>query len=87
MPVILATWEAEIWRISIWGQPFEENSLRDPVSKITRAKETGGVAHVVEHLLCKHEVLSSNPTKNQNKHYKGMTSQSAVLFYDSTDWE
>jgi hypothetical protein len=21
MPVILATWEAEIWRIMVWGQP------------------------------------------------------------------
>jgi hypothetical protein len=21
MPVIVATWEAEIWRIAVWGQP------------------------------------------------------------------
>jgi hypothetical protein len=26
MPVILAIWEAEIWRIVVWGQP--KNTLR-----------------------------------------------------------
>jgi hypothetical protein len=31
------------------------------ISKITRAKHTGGVVQVVEYLLCKHEALSSNP--------------------------
>jgi hypothetical protein len=41
MPVILATWEA--------------NSLQDPISKVTRAKWTEGVAQVVESLLCKHK--------------------------------
>jgi hypothetical protein len=35
MPIILATWEAEIWRIS---SPDRENSSQDPISKITRAK-------------------------------------------------
>jgi hypothetical protein len=43
-----------------------------PISKITRAKWTGGVdvTQPVECLLCKHEVLSSNssPDKiNKNK--------------------
>jgi hypothetical protein len=30
--------------------------------KITRANWTGGVTQVIEHLVCKHEVLSSNPS-------------------------
>jgi hypothetical protein len=39
--------------------------MRPPISKITRAKWTGGVAQVVEHLLCECKALSSNsnPTK------------------------
>jgi hypothetical protein len=48
--VILATWEAEIGRIIVQGQPrliVWETSI----SKITRAKWTGGVDQVVEHLL------------------------------------
>jgi hypothetical protein len=36
LPIIPATWEAEIRRIEVWGQT--------PISKITRAKWTGGVA-------------------------------------------
>jgi hypothetical protein len=39
--------------------PARENSSGDPISKITRAKWTGGVAEVVESLLCKCEALSS----------------------------
>jgi hypothetical protein len=64
MPVILTTWEAEIRRIG-HSRPAWANSLRDPISKITRAKRMGVVAQTVECLLCKHEALSSNsnPTK------------------------
>jgi hypothetical protein len=45
------------------SRPAWANSPRDPISKITRAKRTraGGVAQVVELLLCKCEALSSNP--------------------------
>jgi hypothetical protein len=64
MPVILATWEAEIRSTAIWGQPGE-NSSQDPISKITRAKWTGGVAQVVKHLLCKHEALSHKKKKGK----------------------
>jgi hypothetical protein len=32
-----------------------------PISKITRAKWTRGVAQEVGHLLCKHKDLSANP--------------------------
>jgi hypothetical protein len=59
VPVIPATWEAEMGRIEIQGQPWP--IILDPSSKITRAKWTGGVAQVVDRLLCKWEVLSSNP--------------------------
>jgi hypothetical protein len=40
-------------------------TVHDSISKIIRAKWTGGVAKDIEHLLCKHEALSSNsnPTK------------------------
>jgi hypothetical protein len=34
---VLASWEAEIGRIKVQGQPWE-NSLRDAISKITREK-------------------------------------------------
>jgi hypothetical protein len=49
-------------QVSAWA-----NSSQDPVSKIARAKWTGGVAQVVKHLLCKCEVLTSNPSPNPNK--------------------
>jgi hypothetical protein len=38
MPVILATQEAEIWRIIVQSQ-LEANSLRDPMSKTCHKKE------------------------------------------------
>jgi hypothetical protein len=37
MPVILATWKAEIERIMVQGQ-LEQRVLETPISKITRAK-------------------------------------------------
>jgi hypothetical protein len=52
MPVTLATWEAEIKRIRVSGQPRETDG-ENPISKITRAKRTGCVAQVVELLLCR----------------------------------
>jgi hypothetical protein len=43
-----------------------------PISKITRTKWTGGVAQTIEGLLCKYEVLGSNPnpTKKRKKKKK-----------------
>jgi hypothetical protein len=40
---------------------------KTPISKIIRAEWTGGMAQVVECLLCKSETLSSNtsPTKKE----------------------
>jgi hypothetical protein len=48
------------------------NSLREPISKIMRAKWTGSVAPVVEHLLCKPKALCSNPnpTKREKMNFK-----------------
>jgi hypothetical protein len=45
--VILATWEDEIQKFEVWGQPGQI-VLKIPIFKITRAKWTGGVAQVVE---------------------------------------
>jgi hypothetical protein len=58
-PVILATWEAEIGRIVVRGQPWQI-VLETLSTKIIRAKWTRGVAQVVEHQLCECEAPSSN---------------------------
>jgi hypothetical protein len=57
----------------VQGQPrkiVQEN----PISKITRAQWTGGVAQAVEHQLCKCKALSSNPsfTKKNAQHKTGL---------------
>jgi hypothetical protein len=50
-------------------RPAWANSSQDPMSKITTAKWTGGVAQAIKHLFCKRKALSSNPspTKNANQ--------------------
>jgi hypothetical protein len=54
--LIIVTWED-------WGlRPALANSSWDSISKIIRTKLTEGVAQVVECLLCKCKVLSSNPS-------------------------
>jgi hypothetical protein len=68
-PVILATWEAKIRRITAQGQP-RQIVPETPISKITRAKWTGSVAHVVEYLLCKCEALNSNPSPPKKKNFE-----------------
>jgi hypothetical protein len=67
MRVILAAWEAEM-RIMVQDQP-RQIVCETPISKIKRAKCTGGVAQAAEHLLCKYEALSlnSSPTKKKKK--------------------
>jgi hypothetical protein len=52
MLVILVTWDAEIRRIETLVQIIQIVH-KIPSPKITRAKRTGGVAQVLEHLLCK----------------------------------
>jgi hypothetical protein len=54
MPIILATWRAEMRRISVVGQ-LKKTVYEIPISKINREKWTGDVAQALEHLLCKHE--------------------------------
>jgi hypothetical protein len=44
---ILATWETKIGRITVRGQPGQIVH-KIPISKITRAKWTGGMIQVVE---------------------------------------
>jgi hypothetical protein len=39
-------------------RPAQANRSQDPISKITRAKWTGGVAQAAERLLCKCEALN-----------------------------
>jgi hypothetical protein len=68
MPVILDIWEDEIRRIAVEGQLRQ--IARAPISKITRAKWTGGVAQAKEHLLCKCKTLNSNPNPNRIKKQK-----------------
>jgi hypothetical protein len=74
-PVTLATFEVEIGRIS-GSNPAWANSSGTPISKITRATWTGGEAQVVESLLCKHQVLSSNPIPIKKKKKKEELSRS-----------
>jgi hypothetical protein len=66
MPVILATLKAEIGRIMVSGQ-YGQIIFRTPSPNITRTKWTGGVAQVVECLLCKLPVLNSKPQSNKQK--------------------
>jgi hypothetical protein len=47
---MLATWRAEIRRISVPGRPWKI-VLETHISKITREKFTGGAAQEVEYLL------------------------------------
>jgi hypothetical protein len=66
MPGITVTREAEIGRIKVQGQPWQK-VLETPISKITKAKWTGGVAKRVE---CKNKALSSNPSSTKKKKKK-----------------
>jgi hypothetical protein len=61
----LATWEADIQKMG--SRPAHANSSRDPISEIARAKCSGGVAQVEEHLFCQQKALSSNPLPTKNK--------------------
>jgi hypothetical protein len=48
--------------------------VQGPVSKITTAKWTQGVAQEIENLLCKHQVLSSNSSHKKKKKKRLSTS-------------
>jgi hypothetical protein len=64
--------EDEIRRIKV-SKPAWVTSLRDTISKTTSAKWTGGVALLVESLLCKCETLSSKPQSHYRKKAKQKT--------------
>jgi hypothetical protein len=66
MPVILATWEAEIGRKAIQGQS-KQIICKIPISKITRAKWIGGMPQAVECVFYKPRALSSNPRSMKKK--------------------
>jgi hypothetical protein len=52
-------WEAEIRRIDV-GDQSRQIIPGIPISKISRAQWTGGVAQEIERLLCMREALSSD---------------------------
>jgi hypothetical protein len=91
LPVLLSTWEAEIWRIKFEASP--DPSSQDPSSKVTRAKWTGGVAQEVKHLFCKCKDLSSSPSptkKNKNGNLSGCSYfhwQASVVNWNITQWD
>jgi hypothetical protein len=67
MPIILVTWEAEIGRITVQGQPGQIVH-ETPFPKNNQSKidwRTG--SSDTECLLCKCEALSSNPRLTQKK--------------------
>jgi hypothetical protein len=66
MPVILATWEAEIRRIMVGCQPAQI-VWETLAQKISNTKKIGRMYQVIEHLPSKHEALSSNPSTTKKK--------------------
>jgi hypothetical protein len=66
MYVILATWKVAIGKIAVQGQ-LRQISPQDLISKITRAKWTGGMDQAVECLLCKYKAPSSNSKSTPKK--------------------
>jgi hypothetical protein len=74
------------WAWEDWGwKPALATSVRDPVSKITRAKWTGGVAQAIQHLLCKCKTPSSNPgPPNKKKNCFSVPNDMVVLVWVST---
>jgi hypothetical protein len=64
----------------VQGQPGQ-NSPQDPISKITKAKWTGGVTQAVESLLCKCKALSSNPILTKKKKSPLSTSDFFLILY------
>jgi hypothetical protein len=65
MPVILATWEAEIRGIEVPG--LSGQIVGETPSQITRSEWTRGMAQLVECLLSKCENLNSDPSPTKRK--------------------
>jgi hypothetical protein len=81
-PVILATWGAEIGRITVQSQQGQESLRPTPakISKIIRTKWTRSLTQAIECLLFKYEILSSNPSPTKNKNKNKKTTHSEFLF-------
>jgi hypothetical protein len=68
MPLIPAVWETSGLEKNLILAAWEAELVNETlISKIARPKWTGGVAQVVEHLLCKFKATSSNPIKTKKK--------------------
>jgi hypothetical protein len=62
-PSYLGGWDWEDYG----SRPAQANSSQDFISQIIRTKWAESVVQVVECLLCKHEILSSNPNPTKKK--------------------
>jgi hypothetical protein len=69
MSVILATWEVEIERTVVQGQPGQKVHKTLP-QKYPPQKRTGREAPVVQCLPKRHKALSSNPSPPKKKKKK-----------------
>jgi hypothetical protein len=49
------------------SRPAQANTSLDPIFEITRTKGTKGMAQALDHLLCKHKTLSSNPSTTKKR--------------------
>jgi hypothetical protein len=89
-PVILAAQEAEIRRITVWGQPRQ--IVCETLSwKYSTQKRAGGVAEVVECLPSKRETLCSNlrtaPKRGKRLYSSTNVQANFKLSYDyNKDW-
>jgi hypothetical protein len=71
MPIILATWEAEIRRIVVQSQTGEiACETLSQKKKRQHKKRAGGVPQVVECLPSKHEFKSQYCQKKKKKEYR-----------------
>jgi hypothetical protein len=85
MPVILATWGAEIRKIMVWGQPGQM-VLDTTISKITRAKIDWGYGSNCRVLALQASNPEFKPQAHQKK--KNTGSQSSCSSHDSQlKWE
>jgi hypothetical protein len=62
---------------------------KDPISKITGANCTGGLAQVAGQLFCKHETLGSNPspTRGVKKKKKRKKKENPALNRDKPEMD
>jgi hypothetical protein len=68
-PSYLRGWDQEYHG----SRPATAKRSQDLISKINRAKETGGVAQALQYLLCKSWVQTPNPTKKEKRQVWGLT--------------